>query len=758
MKTSLISFQLLGAGFMREREYVQKAPFGGIVADSMGFGKTVICIANIIDDMPRIDNNNRTTLVVCPSNICTQWLAEIEKHAEPKAIGEVLLYRSGSRLVSSDPVNSISRHGIVITTYHEVMKSWPYANTPAHLMTDSVRREWWEKYFHKNLGPLHKIKFRRIVLDEAHLVKNHKGRMFQAVMGLHGKHRWMMSGTPVQNRRGEFYSMFAFLKVPHISSYGDFAKKYCDGSDDAEKRLQLMLRTIMIRRTLNNEMFGRPILVLPPLDHQTIEVQFNPVERAIYRIVKKRFIAKLNQWMATHADSIKSQYRSIYPYFLRLRMLSSHVLLVQSTIKDLLEFEDVEELHRVTKRFDADTQDRGTRDTISVLRHMLRKHGATSPQPIAAAEQPILIEDDTDDLEPTPQVNRMLGGEFGKSFKFFEYLDRLGSAGYFSEMKKRALCAMCGKKPDHPQLMQPCSDLFCRSCLEDALTEAAGKGQDVFLCPKCGEAYGDHAPCVGFEDALRRVEAKFPASVRRKSNSSSPQDDCGTQMDWLENPDYVLPSAKTLAVKAQILNWFATDKDARIIIFTQFLGLVHIMGRMCQLENWDYCTYTGKMSTEAREREIEEFKENPEKRILIMSMKSGSLGLNLTRANKVCILDPWWNSSVEAQAYSRVYRIGQELPVEIRRFVVKETIDTELLLVMQRRKDEDIGDAMNEEKMWKALSVPEMLRLFGQVTYDEDGVPIIEEGQTEFTLVEDQPPDDVSDGSVPRDAPPPQFR
>ena len=756
MTSSLYSYQLLGAAFMREREADNTAPFGGIVADSMGFGKTVLCIANIVDDMPQIDNNNRSTLIVCPSSLCHQWMSEIEKHAGPKGVGDVLVYKSGSRLLATDPVKAIARYGVVITTYNEILKSWPYSQTPIHLQTPEARADWWEKFFNKNLGPLHLIKWRRVVLDEAHLIKNHESRTFKAVMGLHGKYRWALTGTPVQNRRHEFYSLFAFLKVKHISCYADFVKKYCDGSDDSSQRLQLMLRKIMIRRTLANEMFGRPILTLPPLDYQTIEVEFNPIERAVYRIINKRFIARLNEWVATHAADIKSQYRSIYPFFLRLRMLCSHVLLVQPTIKDLLELEDVEELYRVTKRFENETSDNGTRETITALRIMLDRKKSDKPSTATAPTEPIVIEDDNDGSTQAPEIKRHHGGSFGKTYEFFNYLETLASSGHFQKMKDRSLCTICKRAPQNPQLMLPCYDLFCRACLETA-KEAAKGAPDGFSCPKCDEIYEEHVPCVGFDSTMKRIESKYEKVNRRKSRSGTPKDDYNNAMDWLDQPDEVLPSAKTLAVKAQLLNWFEKDPNARVIIFTQFLGLVHIMGKLCQMEDWDYCTYTGKMNVDARERELEEFRNNPEKKVLIMSMKSGSLGLNLTVANKVCILDPWWNSSVESQAYSRVYRIGQESPVEIRRFVVKDSIDTELLLVMQRRKDEDIEDAMSDEKRWKSLSVPEMLRLFGQVHYDEDGLPVIEEGQTPFTLIEDQPPDDVSDGSVPREVPPAPF-
>ena len=70
-------------------------------------------------------------------------------------------------------------------------------------------------------------------------------------------------------------------------------------------------------------------------------------------------------------------------------------------------------------------------------------------------------------------------------------------------------------------------------------------------------------------------------------------------------------------------------------IYSQFLPMIRILGRMCQTEKWGYCTYTGTMSHESRAKSIEEFAEKPEKQILLASLKCGGLGLNLTMASRV---------------------------------------------------------------------------------------------------------------------------
>ena len=166
MQTSLYHYQLLGAAFMRDRENASGRPYGGLQSDEMGLGKTVTCLANIVDGQAPQNSPNRTTLIVCPSGICSQWLSEIKKHVSPGTFQEVITYRTGARLESADPVKTLSNMDIIITSYSEVMRSYPRCDPPRHLVSPEGRAQWWEDHFNANRGVLHKIYFRRIVLDE----------------------------------------------------------------------------------------------------------------------------------------------------------------------------------------------------------------------------------------------------------------------------------------------------------------------------------------------------------------------------------------------------------------------------------------------------------------------------------------------------------------------------------------------------------------------------------------------------------------
>jgi SNF2 family DNA or RNA helicase len=81
--------------------------------------------------------------------------------------------------------------------------------------------------------------------------------------------------------------------------------------------------------------------------------------------------------------------------------------------------------------------------------------------------------------------------------------------------------------------------------------------------------------------------------------------------------------------------------------------MVQILAKVCKGEGWGFCRYMGDMSHDSRSKAIYDFTNEPSKNILICGLKCGGLGLNLTAATKVLLVDPWWNAAVENQAFAR---------------------------------------------------------------------------------------------------------
>jgi hypothetical protein len=197
--SSLTHHQVQGAAWMREREIGLDEPLGGIVADEMGFGKTIQMLACMVANPPPRESQSKATLIVATHALCLQWAEEIAKHVDRKVLGTVINYHRSSRLEGDGAVELLQSAGVILTTYSEVLRSYPKYNPPKELMTHQKRMEWWKDYYDEERGVLHHIPFFRVVLDEAHAIKNHQSQTSIACRGLVATRRWAMTGTPIQN-------------------------------------------------------------------------------------------------------------------------------------------------------------------------------------------------------------------------------------------------------------------------------------------------------------------------------------------------------------------------------------------------------------------------------------------------------------------------------------------------------------------------------------------------------------------------------
>lgn len=122
----------------------------------------------------------------------------------------------------------------------------------------------------------------------------------------------------------------------------------------------------------------------------------------------------------------------------------------------------------------------------------------------------------------------------------------------------------------------------------------------------------------------------------------------------------------------------------KIIVFSQFVGMLELIKEALDKAHIKYAYLTGK--TRKREEQVEFFQNDEETRVFLISLKAGGTGLNLTEAEYVFIVDPWWNPAVENQAIDRAYRIGQKNNVTAIRLIVPNTIEEKIVLLQERKR------------------------------------------------------------------------
>lgn len=336
--------------------------------------------------------------------------------------------------------------------------------------------------------------------------------------------------------------------------------------------------------------------------------------------------------------------RYIWTMLLRLRQLCSHVLLVQRTLVDLLERDDFERLRTIASmdRFD---------ESESLLRYLLESMSNNAGMKHYNSGNGVIITET--ETVPMDKVafefsDGDVGGTHGLTYNFARYLDHLRDSDAYGEICRRTTCAGCKQPPSDP-LVTSCHHVYCRRCLDDIQAISARRGLEESRCIDCGMTYHEVKPCekevekYAIDQDLGTGSSDEPGVEGSLMGSQSKKKKKKPELEsWLYMKGDVLPSAKTVALKAQVMAWITEDPTVKIIIYSQFIPMINLLYRICRTENWKAEKYTGGMSHDSREKALVNFGD-PDKdvRILLASLRCGGIGLNLTMASRVICLDPW---------------------------------------------------------------------------------------------------------------------
>ncbi|XP_076029306.1 transcription termination factor lodestar [Oratosquilla oratoria] len=333
--SNLMTHQRRGLAWLMWRE--QQLPPGGILADDMGLGKTLIMLSLhlkhqelvtdgvIAEDFPGLDLGSEDekeknkevkddwfsrkehrkrpqlvtssgTLVVCPASLLSQWEGEINRHIKPHRI-DFLIYHGQNREKS---LKRLARYDIVLTTYQLAMREAFPTGKPKSTDIDSngnVMRP-------KNQGCLYHVGWTRIILDEAHSIRNHKSQTAQAVCMLKGGRRWAVTGTPLHNKEMDLFSLLRFLRASPFDEYTCWKHQVQNNSAQGMQRLNLLVKAMMLRRTKDqvDNQTGKAIVQLPPRQAIQHKLELSQEERKIYDTVFAFSRSTLIHYMKTQEE------------------------------------------------------------------------------------------------------------------------------------------------------------------------------------------------------------------------------------------------------------------------------------------------------------------------------------------------------------------------------------------------------------------------------------------------------------------------
>lgn len=177
----------------------------------------------------------------------------------------------------------------------------------------------------------------------------------------------------------------------------------------------------------------------------------------------------------------------------------------------------------------------------------------------------------------------------------------------------------------------------------------------------------------------------------------------------LSQPDFVGQSGKFDEIIAK--SETAQAEGHKVLLFSQFVKQLDIYREHFDSKGWKYAYLDGSLSSEQRQKAVNEFQQNSSINYFLISLKAGGLGLNLTTADYVFIIDPWWNPAVERQAVDRSHRIGQTKTVFNYKFITKDTVEEKILALQERKKALADNIITTEESFIKSINVDEILEI-----------------------------------------------
>jgi SNF2 family DNA or RNA helicase len=488
----------------------------------------------------------------------------------------------------------------------------------------------------------------------------------------------------------------------------------------AMDKLQALLKAIMLRRKKSSKLNGKPILVLPEKTEEIIYAELSPEERDFYSQLEKHARVQFSKYLRD--GTVSKNYSNILVLLLRLRQACCHPHLnldVDEAASSSIPDEDKKQL---VKELDQAIVDRIKE--VEAFECPICYDAVQCPSFFIPCGHDSCSECLVKIVESASSVNLQEGNESSRAkcpvcrgqfdpVKCFTY-DIFREVHMPETVKKESSMEAAADESDNDSDSDSDSDY-------ESDDEVDKKGNLK------GFIVNDEFPD---EDEKVLVKKQSKGKGKRKNKGKAKSSDVKPAMlktlrkEAYKNREafkkymrYLRKTWEPAAKVTECMNLIKKIEETgeKTIIFSQWTLLLDLLQvamsheKMAKPERYD-----GSMSATLRNIAAQNFRERKDTKVMLVSLRAGNAGLNLTAASRVIIMDPFWNPYIEMQAVDRAYRIGQQQEVKVYRILTKETVE-DRIVELQNKKKEMVEAALDETAGSKIgrLSINDLKNLFG---------------------------------------------
>ncbi|GAA5999550.1 DEAD/DEAH box helicase [Rhodotorula paludigena] len=652
LKCTLLPHQVQGVHWLRDREKGKKR--GGLLCDDMGLGKTVQMIALMLaNPSDRIACKAKTTLIVCPVALMAQWKSEIATKSDGRL--RVLIHHGSSRSLEG---RKLAKYDVVITSYQICASEW--VDPKPSKKGKGKGKKGGNPADSDNDG------------DDDELTRLGK-RGVRAEMGAlfdldHGFYRIILDEAhQIKGRSTKMHKACCALE----SHY-----RWClTGTPIQNEALDLFsLFEFLGRRIVNplHEISEFKAKIDGPLKNKRTKIALARLNIVLTAIMLRR----------TKATMVEGK-----PL---LQLPAREIIEMKGPFLDPREadfYGKIEEKMQEAMQKHMDAGDIMNNYT-KVLVKLLRMRQACNHPSLVTKDSV----DDVEALNPTPETvsgsnpasrgvsrsnSTAQGGDELSSMLGALALDTAG------DDDEAASCALCSKPLDAS------GETHCAACSADlrrfgSLATSTKVRRTLELLDNIKRES---------EEAERRARAKGKARDMDESESDVSDED-GLSARAIAEDDEIFPK--------------------KTIIFSQFTSMFDILEPFLRKASYRYVRFDGKLNPRQRDEALEAIRNDKRCTVILVSIKCGAVGLNLTCCSRVILLDLWWNPAIEQQAFDRAHRFGQRDNVKIYKLTIDNTVEDRILTLQQQKAELAAAALEGSGNIGKAskLSVKDILYLF----------------------------------------------